>query len=68
MVIRADLPAAQQLILVEKDRHGRVTTRETLPVRFWQLEGGEPGWREAIPDRSRTEKPSQVSDGRREMG
>ena len=43
MVIRADLPAAQQLILVEKDRHGRVTTRETLPVRFWQLEGGEPG-------------------------
>ena len=43
MVIPAGLPDAQQLILVEKDRHGRVATKEILPVRFSQLEGGEPG-------------------------
>jgi protein-L-isoaspartate(D-aspartate) O-methyltransferase len=42
MVIPAGLPDTQQLILVEKDRHGRVTTKEILPVRFSQLEGGEP--------------------------
>ena len=41
MVIPAGLPDAQQLILVEKDRHGRLTTKEILPVRFSQLEGGE---------------------------
>jgi protein-L-isoaspartate(D-aspartate) O-methyltransferase len=42
MVIPAGLPDTQQLILVEKDRHGTVTTKEILPVRFSQLEGGEP--------------------------
>ena len=42
-MIPAGLPAAQQLILVEKDRHGKVTTKETLPARFSQLEGGETG-------------------------
>jgi protein-L-isoaspartate(D-aspartate) O-methyltransferase len=42
MVIPAGLPDAQQLILVEKDRRGRVATKEILPVRFSQLEGGEP--------------------------
>jgi protein-L-isoaspartate(D-aspartate) O-methyltransferase len=41
MVIPAGLADAQQLILVEKDRHGRVATKEILPVRFSQLEGGE---------------------------
>jgi len=43
MVIPAGLPDAQQLILVEKDSHGRVTTTEVLPVRFGQLEAPEPG-------------------------
>jgi len=42
MVIPAGLPDTQQLILVEKDRHGRVTTKEILPVRFSQLKGGNP--------------------------
>jgi protein-L-isoaspartate(D-aspartate) O-methyltransferase len=39
MVIPAGLANAQQLILIEKDNHGRVTTKEILPVRFAQLEG-----------------------------
>ena len=43
MVIPAGLPDAQQLILLEKDGHGRVTTKEMLPVRFSQLEEPEPG-------------------------
>ena len=43
MVIPAGLPDARQLILIEKDRHGRVTTKEILPVRFSQLEGAESG-------------------------
>jgi len=43
MVIPAGLPDAQQLVLVEKDRNGRVTTKEILRVRFSQLEGAELG-------------------------
>ena len=42
MVIPAGLPDAQQLVLVEKDPNGRVTTKEILPVRFSQLEDAEP--------------------------
>jgi protein-L-isoaspartate(D-aspartate) O-methyltransferase len=38
MVIPAGLPEAQQLLLVEKDKKGKVTTKEVLPVRFSQLE------------------------------
>lgn len=41
MVIPAGLADSQQLLLVEKDRAGAVTTREILPVRFSQLEGTE---------------------------
>jgi protein-L-isoaspartate(D-aspartate) O-methyltransferase len=43
MVIPAGLPDAQQLVLVEKQHDGRLTMKEILPVRFSQLEGGEPG-------------------------
>lgn len=43
MVIPAGLPDGQQLILVEKDASGTVSTREILPVRFSQLEDTEPG-------------------------
>jgi protein-L-isoaspartate(D-aspartate) O-methyltransferase len=43
MVIPAGLPDAQQLVLVEKNSDGRVTTREILQVRFSQLEETEPG-------------------------
>ena len=43
MVIPAGLPATQQLILAEKNDDGRMTTRDILPVRFSQLEDGEPG-------------------------
>jgi protein-L-isoaspartate(D-aspartate) O-methyltransferase len=42
MVIPAGLPDAQQLLLVEKDRNGKFTTKEVLAVRFSQLEGVEP--------------------------
>jgi protein-L-isoaspartate(D-aspartate) O-methyltransferase len=41
MVIPAGLADAQQLLLVEKDAHGRVATRDILQVRFSQLEGTE---------------------------
>jgi protein-L-isoaspartate(D-aspartate) O-methyltransferase len=41
MVIPAGLADAQQLMLVEKDGKGSVTTRELIPVRFSQLEGSE---------------------------
>jgi len=41
MVIPTGLPDAQQLILVDKDIGGKVTTKEILPVRFSQLEGTE---------------------------
>lgn len=43
MVIPAGLPGGQQLILVEKDASGSVSTREILPVRFSLLEESEPG-------------------------
>ncbi len=43
MVIPAGLPDAQQLVLLEKNGAGRVTTREILQVRFSQLEEIEPG-------------------------
>jgi protein-L-isoaspartate(D-aspartate) O-methyltransferase len=38
MVLPTGLPDAQQLVLVEKDESGRVSTREVLQVRFSQLE------------------------------
>ncbi|MDQ2962741.1 MAG: protein-L-isoaspartate(D-aspartate) O-methyltransferase [Pseudomonadota bacterium] len=41
MVIPAGLAASQELLLVEKDPAGAVSTREILPVRFSQLEGTE---------------------------
>ena len=41
MAIPTGLPEDQQLVLVEKDRSGSVTTRQMLPVRFSQLEGTE---------------------------
>ncbi len=43
MVIPAGLPDAQQLMVVEKDADGAVSTREILPVRFSLLEDAEPG-------------------------
>jgi protein-L-isoaspartate(D-aspartate) O-methyltransferase len=43
MVIPAGLPDAQQLMLVDKDLNGRITTKEVLQVRFSQLEGAEFG-------------------------
>jgi protein-L-isoaspartate(D-aspartate) O-methyltransferase len=43
MVVPAGLPDVQQLVLVEKQGNGRVTTREILQVRFSQLEDTEPG-------------------------
>jgi protein-L-isoaspartate(D-aspartate) O-methyltransferase len=42
MVVPAGLPGGQQLILVEKDANGSVSTREILPVRFSLLEDSEP--------------------------
>ena len=42
MVIPAGLEDSQQLMLVEKNAEGRLSTREILPVRFSQLEGAEP--------------------------
>jgi protein-L-isoaspartate(D-aspartate) O-methyltransferase len=41
MAIPTGLADAQQLLLVEKDGSGGITTREILPVRFAQLEGTE---------------------------
>jgi protein-L-isoaspartate(D-aspartate) O-methyltransferase len=41
MVIPAGLPEGQQLILLEKDASGAVSTREVLPVRFSLLEDTE---------------------------
>src|ERR1700741_797322 len=43
MVIPAGLPDAQQLVLVEKNGDGKVTTKEILQVRFSQLEETDPG-------------------------
>jgi len=46
MVIPVGLPGAQQLVVVEKDVNGRVTTREIMPVLFSVLEGSdEPAFR-----------------------
>ena len=42
MVLPAGLPDAQQLMLVERDREGRLATREILRVRFSELEGVDP--------------------------
>ena len=41
MVIPAGLPDAQQLILLTKERDGKLAITEILPVRFSTLEGGE---------------------------
>jgi protein-L-isoaspartate(D-aspartate) O-methyltransferase len=41
MVIPTGLPDSQKLVLVEKDRNGRTTTKELLRVRFTLLEGTE---------------------------
>jgi protein-L-isoaspartate(D-aspartate) O-methyltransferase len=41
MVIPVGLPIAQQLVLVEKDLNGKVTTKEIIPVLFSVLEGSE---------------------------
>jgi protein-L-isoaspartate(D-aspartate) O-methyltransferase len=38
MLLPAGLPEAQQLMLVEKDENGKVSTKEILRVRFSQLE------------------------------
>jgi protein-L-isoaspartate(D-aspartate) O-methyltransferase len=43
MVIPAGLPDAQQLILLQKDSAGKVTTKDVLPVRFSLLEDTESG-------------------------
>ena len=43
MVIPAGLADAQQLMLVEKNGNGLVTTKEILPVRFSELEDSELG-------------------------
>ncbi len=37
MIIPAGLEEDQQLLLVEKDGDGRISTREILPVRFSTL-------------------------------
>jgi len=41
MAIPTGIAGAQQLLLVEKDAAGAVSTKEILPVRFAQLEGTE---------------------------
>jgi protein-L-isoaspartate(D-aspartate) O-methyltransferase len=41
MVIPVGLPVAQQLVLVEKDLNGKVTTNEIMPVLFSALEGSD---------------------------
>jgi protein-L-isoaspartate(D-aspartate) O-methyltransferase len=41
MVIPVGLLGAQQLVLVEKDLNGRVTTKEIMPVAFSELEGSD---------------------------
>lgn len=39
MVIPAGLNESQQLMVVDKDREGRISVREILPVRFGMMEG-----------------------------
>ncbi len=41
MVIPVGLPVAQQLVLVEKELNGKVTTKEIMPVLFSVLEGSD---------------------------
>src|SRR6516165_10771902 len=41
MVIPVGLPDAQQLVVVEKDLNGKVTTKEIMPVLFSVLEGSD---------------------------
>jgi protein-L-isoaspartate(D-aspartate) O-methyltransferase len=41
MVIPVGLLGAQQLVVVEKDLNGRVTTKEIMPVLFSALEGAD---------------------------
>lgn len=41
MVIPAGIPNQQQLMLLEKSASGKLATREVLPVRFSELEGGD---------------------------
>jgi protein-L-isoaspartate(D-aspartate) O-methyltransferase len=41
MVIPVGLLGAQQLVVVEKDLNGKVTTKEIMPVLFSVLEGSE---------------------------
>jgi protein-L-isoaspartate(D-aspartate) O-methyltransferase len=43
MVIPAGLPDGQQLIVLEKDADGSLSTREIFPVRFSLLEDSESG-------------------------
>jgi protein-L-isoaspartate(D-aspartate) O-methyltransferase len=41
MVIPVGLLGAQQLVVVEKDLNGKITTKEIMPVLFSVLEGSE---------------------------
>ena len=41
MVIPVGLLGTQQLVVVEKDLNGRVTTKEIMPVLFSVLEGSD---------------------------
>jgi protein-L-isoaspartate(D-aspartate) O-methyltransferase len=41
MVIPVGLPVAQQLVVVDKDFNGKVTTKEIMPVLFSVLEGSD---------------------------
>ena len=46
MVIPVGLPDAQQLVVAEKDLHGRFTMKEIMPVLFSKFEGvDEPAFR-----------------------
>ena len=41
MVIPVGLPGVLQLVVVEKELNGRVTTKEIMPVLFSVLEGSD---------------------------
>ena len=41
MVIPVGLLSGQQLVVVEKDLNGRITTKEIMPVLFSVLEGSD---------------------------
>jgi protein-L-isoaspartate O-methyltransferase len=49
MVIPVGLLRAQQLVVVEKDLNGKVTTKEIMPVLFSVLEGSEQPAFRALP-------------------